>query len=187
MKFGDVVIYSEGGEEYNAIVLGEREGHFQYRDGGALVSADHKGKNGEPLLTLVFAKQRLDAAKQPLPIHGTGQTESLAQFRLDVAHESHEYTDKQKKQLEKTAYDGGRWREVPPQKPDSTDKRGAADPTSKFDLALPSYLTGSQGGTTQQGTQRRMGDRAPRPETPAEEESREAREEARRDAEDVQP
>ena len=182
MKFGDVVIYSEGGEEYNAIVLGEREGHFQYRDGGALVSADHKGKNGEPLLTLVFAKQRLDAAKQPLPIHGTGHTESLAQFRLDVAHESHEYTDKQKKQLEKTAYDGGRWREVP-----QNPKSAQVSPRDVNRFELPSYVTGSQSPNTPPGTQRRVRDRAPRPETPAEEEAREAREEARRDAEDVQP
>lgn len=112
VKFNDVVIYSEGGKDYNALVLGERAGNFTYRDGGALISGTHHGKSGEPLLTLVFTKERTDAAGIPLPLHGTGQTSELVQVRLDVAHESHEYTPAQQRHLEKKSYDGGRWREV---------------------------------------------------------------------------
>lgn len=61
MKVGELVIYEEGTKQFNALVLGERN------------VADHAGKDGEPLLTLVFAKERLDAFGNPLPLHGTGQ------------------------------------------------------------------------------------------------------------------
>lgn len=114
MKVGDRVIYIEGKDktgadvEYNALVLGER--HI----------ADHLGENDEPLLTLVFAKERTDAYGVPLPLHGTGQTSELLQTRLDVAHESHEYDAEQKSKYGKQSYDGGRWREesaLPPAAP----------------------------------------------------------------------
>jgi hypothetical protein len=100
MKVGELVTYSESGKEYNALVLGERN------------FADHAGKDGEPLLTLVFAKARLDPHGVPLPLHGTGQTNELVQVRLDVAHESHEYTEKQQRAFGKKQYDGGRWKEA---------------------------------------------------------------------------
>lgn len=100
MKVGELVVYIEGGQEFNALVLGERS------------IADHLGKDDEPLLTLVFAKERTDAAGIPLPLHGTGQTNELVQVRLDVAHASHEYSDPQKKKYEKQSYDGGRWKEA---------------------------------------------------------------------------
>lgn len=99
MKVGEVVIYSESGKEFNALVLGERD------------MADHQGSEGEPLLTLAFAKARLDAAGIPLPIHGTGHTSELIQVRLDVAHESHAYDEDQQKKYGRASYDGGRWRE----------------------------------------------------------------------------
>ena len=105
MKTGELVLYTEGTDkdgkpiEFNALVLGER--HI----------ADHLGDNDEPLLTLVFAKERLDPFGNPLPVHGTGQTSELIQVRLDVAHESHEYSDEQKAKYARQAYDGGRWRE----------------------------------------------------------------------------
>jgi hypothetical protein len=101
MKVGDLVIYSEGGKDFNALVLGERE------------IADHLGKDDEPLVTLIFAKERVDSFGTPLPLHGTGQQSELVQFRLDVAHASHSYSDEQKKKYSKQAYDGGRWKEVP--------------------------------------------------------------------------
>jgi hypothetical protein len=86
MKFNDVVIYSESGKDYNALILGEREGR------------DNSGSSGEPLLTLQFGKERLDGAGNPLPVHGTGQTPELVKIRLDVAHIS-----------APKEYDGGRW------------------------------------------------------------------------------
>jgi hypothetical protein len=112
VQFGDVVIYMEGGQEFKALVLGERPGNFTYRDGGQTFNEDHCGKNGEPTLTLAFAKQRLDPFKQPLPLHGTGQMSELVQFRTEVAHESHEYSAGAKKHFGRNQYDGGRWREV---------------------------------------------------------------------------
>ncbi len=108
MKVGELVIYTEGTDKktgeplvFNALVLGER------------FTSEHTGKDGEPLLTLAFAKERTDAAGIPLPVHGTGQTSELVQIRLDVVHESHEYTEPQKRYYGKPRYDGGRWREVP--------------------------------------------------------------------------
>ncbi len=107
MKVGELVIYIEGTDqrtgqprEYNALVLGER------------YISEHTGEDGEPLLTLAFAKERTDAAGIPLPVHGTGQTGELVQIRLDVAHESHEYTEEQQRFYGKIAYDGGRWKEL---------------------------------------------------------------------------
>jgi hypothetical protein len=107
MRIGERVIYTEGTDpktkqpfEYEALVLGERN------------IADHLGEDDEPLLTLVFVKERLDPHGVPIPLHGTGMQERLIQTRLDVAHESHSYTKEQQKKYEKTAYEGGRWRET---------------------------------------------------------------------------
>ena len=106
MKVGELVIYTEGQDksgqpiEFNALVLGER-----------LVN-DHLGADGEQLLTLCFAKERVDSAGVPLPVHGTGQTSELVQIRLDVVHESHEYTEAQQRFYGKKQYDGGRWKEA---------------------------------------------------------------------------
>jgi hypothetical protein len=118
MKAGELVIYREGSDkegnplEYKALVLGARDGSYSYSEDGATKSADHKGENGEPLLSLVFVKERLDAYGNPLPVHGTGQTSELIQVRLDVAHESHEYDEHQQRHFGKKQYDGGRWREA---------------------------------------------------------------------------
>jgi len=118
MNVGELVIYSESGQDYNALVLGERN------------FPAHAGKNGEPLLTLAFAKERTDAHGVPLPLHGTGHMLELVQIRLDVAHESHEYDEEQQRKFERKAYDGGRWRAFSPAKPaeppKSTWGRGSA-------------------------------------------------------------
>lgn len=110
MNVGELVTYIEGTDpktkrpiQYAALVLGER--HI----------TDHAGKNGEPLLTIVFAKERIDAHGVTLPVHGTGQQSELIQTRLDVAHVSHAYDDDQKKKYGKQSYDGGRWTEAPTQ------------------------------------------------------------------------
>lgn len=106
MRAGDLIVYIEGTDpktgqpfEYNALVLGDRH------------VADHGGAADEPVVTLAFVKERLDQFGNPLPLHGTGQTSELIQVRLDVAHVSHAYTDDQKAKYERSAYDGGRWRE----------------------------------------------------------------------------
>lgn len=97
MKVGELVIYTEGGKDFNALVLGER--HI----------ADHMGKQDEPLLSLAFVRERLDSFGNSLPLHGTGQQSELVQFRLDVAHVSHEYDEEQQKKYSRKSYDGGRW------------------------------------------------------------------------------
>jgi hypothetical protein len=119
MKTGEVVIYTEGTDpetklprQFNALVLGERNVSEQWRDAGALLKHEHRGANGEPLLTLVFIKERKDSFGNPLPLHGTGMQGELIQTRVDVAHESHEYSDAEQKHFGKTRYDGGRWKEA---------------------------------------------------------------------------
>lgn len=97
MKVGDRVIYEEGGKQFNALVIGER------------TIADHLGADDEPLLSLIFAKERLDSFGNPLPLHGTGQQSELVQFRVDVAHLSHEYNEDQQRKYSRKSYDGGRW------------------------------------------------------------------------------
>ena len=97
IEVGSVVKYREGETVVSALVLGKRN------------VADHAGENGEPLLTLCFAKERKDAFGNPLPLHGTGQQSELIQIRTDVAHESHEYDEDQQAKYGRKAYDGGRW------------------------------------------------------------------------------
>jgi hypothetical protein len=113
MKVGELVLYREGGETFNALVLGER------------VVADHLGQNEEPLLTLVFVKERKDAFGNPLPLHGTGQQSELVQYRLDVAHASHSYSEEQSRKYGRNEYDGGRWTEVPKPRPSKKPEQGA--------------------------------------------------------------
>jgi len=102
MNVGDVVIYTEGGKDYSALVMGER------------FIPGHDGQAGEPTLTLAFVRDQPNAFGAPKALFGTGQTNELLQIRLDVAHQTHSYTADQVEQLKKIQYDGGRWREVGP-------------------------------------------------------------------------
>ncbi len=99
MKFGDVVIYEEGGKKYNAVVLGFRD------------LADHMGTNNEPLLNIAFAREVLDMYSKPQNLAGTGSWSKLLQNRVDVAHKSHEYSDDAKKKYG-NRFEGGRWSEA---------------------------------------------------------------------------
>jgi hypothetical protein len=99
MKNGDLVVYSESGKSYLATVLGVRE------------LEHHSGKDGEPLLHLgffapVFEPDSTGKLKE-VSVIGTHRQEHLAQFRLDVVHESHEFAA----HLKAPAYPGGRWKE----------------------------------------------------------------------------
>lgn len=101
LKTNDVVRFFESAdtEGVNALVLGQRE------------IADHSGENGEPLLTVAFARdQEHPITGAPLELHGTGQQEQLVQIRQDVAHVSHAYSDEQQQKYGKKQYEGGRWR-----------------------------------------------------------------------------
>lgn len=108
MKFGDAVVYIENGVEFNATVLGVR------------VLDHHTGANDEPLLHLGFFKEAFgqvigkDESGEEIkrPLVGTQNQGDLVQFRLDVAHDSHEFNDEVKKNLNTTTYPGGRWKEV---------------------------------------------------------------------------
>lgn len=129
MKVGTVVIYTEGVDqktkqpiEFNALVLGER------------FIEHHLGEDDEPLLTLAFAKERTDAAGVPLPVHGTGQTSELVQIRLDVVHESHEYSEEKQREYGKKQYDGGRWREVAARAPEQAPEQTADPSTPKSEV-----------------------------------------------------
>ena len=102
MKFGHRVLFTESGQQYEAIVIRSRE------------IDDHVGANEEPLLDIAFFKQVLDPAKstpkKPVyrDVFGTQAQYDLVQFRTDVAHESHEYNDDAKKKFG-AIYGGGRW------------------------------------------------------------------------------
>lgn len=121
MKFGDRVLFTESGETHTAIVLRQRE------------LDDHMGANQEPLLDIGFFKQ----VKRPDPkgnmvvkdVVGTEAQSELVQFRIDVAHASHEFSPaaKSKYHLQYNGvrrvqdgkvdhvvnYPGGRWEELP--------------------------------------------------------------------------
>lgn len=105
MKFGDPVIYIENGQEYNAIVVSSR------------VFDDHLGANDEPMLDLAFFKEVLapnaKGQMEPKKVIGTSNQSDLAQFRVDVVHDSHEYDEEQKLKHNKRVYEGGRWRHAP--------------------------------------------------------------------------
>lgn len=104
MKFGHPVLYIESGQQYEAIVIRARE------------IDDHVGAQEEPLLDLAFFKQVLDPAKstpkKPVyrDVFGTQAQSELVQFRTDVAHESHEFSEEAQKKFGKI-YPGGRWKE----------------------------------------------------------------------------
>lgn len=120
MKFGDRVIFTEGGVEYQAIVLRQR-----FLD-------DHLGANDEPLLDIGFFKPVMkpgpDGVLVIKDVVGTEAQSELVQFRIDVAHETHEFSGsaKQKYHLQYNGvrrvvdgevehhvnYPGGRWKEL---------------------------------------------------------------------------
>ena len=98
MNTGDIVVYTENEQSYLATVLEVRE------------LEHHMGKDDEPLLHLgYFApvfKPGADGKPARVKLAGTHDQYSLAQIRLDVAHESHEFPEK----LKQPRYPGGRWR-----------------------------------------------------------------------------
>lgn len=105
MKFGDNVILIENGEEFVATVFAER------------VLDDHTGTDGEPLLTVGFFKQPMVPGADgktlvPKMVLGTSQQHELVQFRTDVAHETHEFSDEAKQNLSVNIYPGPRWRHI---------------------------------------------------------------------------
>jgi hypothetical protein len=87
MKFGDVVIYKEFGREFPALVLSSRE------------LEHHSGENGEPLINLVFVKEVKNGAGEVINVSGSSREAEALQFRHDIAHESHEFTDAAKEEL----------------------------------------------------------------------------------------
>ncbi|HEY2496549.1 MAG TPA: hypothetical protein VGK24_05730 [Candidatus Angelobacter sp.] len=98
MKFGDAVTYTENGQEFNAAVLGLRD------------LDHHVGENGEPLIHLAFFKETAQ------PVIGTSRQAELVQFRTDVAHESHAFSNEAREANRRnplpTIYAGGRYREA---------------------------------------------------------------------------
>lgn len=120
MNFGDRVIFTEGGVDYQAIVLRQR-----YLD-------DHLGANDEPLLDLGFFKPVMKPGPDGIPVIkdvvGTEAQSELVQFRIDVAHETHEFSDAEKRKYHlqyngvrrviegevehHVSYPGGRWKEL---------------------------------------------------------------------------
>ena len=122
MKFGDPVLYKELNQIYVATVLGVRN------------LDDHSGADEEPLLHLGFFKEVMQPGANgvliPKSVFGTSAQENLAQFRADVAHESHTYTKEQQLKYGVAVYAGGRWQEIPT----SSNFRGseaAEDPAQK--------------------------------------------------------
>ncbi len=100
MNIGDTVIYLERGEQYVATVLGVRE------------LEHHSGKDDQPLLHLGFFApvHQADATGKLVPVSvvGTHRQDQLTQFRVDVAHDSHEFPE----ELKAPRYPGGRWVEA---------------------------------------------------------------------------
>jgi hypothetical protein len=134
MKFGDPVIYVEGGKEYLALVVGTRS------------LEHHEGENDEPLLNLAFVKEVLDGAGNVRNVTGTVREPELVQFRHDIAHESHAFSDEAREALTKSGnmypggeIPGGRWREIPePGKPSADVSKGDSAP------AIPSAQASTQ-------------------------------------------
>jgi hypothetical protein len=98
MKTGDIVVYTEGEQAFLATVLEVRE------------LDHHMGEKDEPLLHLGFFasvnKPGPDGKPARVSLAGTHDQYNLAQFRLDVVHESHSFPE----ELKRSAYPGGRWR-----------------------------------------------------------------------------
>jgi len=108
MQFGDKVIFSENGNEYEATVLSSRVLDF------------HNGKENEPLIHLAFFKPVIDGLGNVVNVVGTGRQNELVQWRFDVAHESQEFSEAEKAILQDQGvlgpsgvYPGGRWRKKP--------------------------------------------------------------------------
>lgn len=121
MKFGDRVLFTEAGQTYTATVLRQRE------------LDDHMGANQEPLLDLGFFKPVMKPDAKGFmvvkDVVGTESQSELVQFRIDVAHASHEFNPaaKRKYHLQYNGvnrvqdgqidhivnYPGGRWVELP--------------------------------------------------------------------------
>ena len=121
MKFGDRVLFTEAGETYTATVLRQR-----FLD-------DHLGANQEPLLDIGFFKPVMKPDSKGVmvvkDVVGTEAQSELVQFRIDVAHASHEFNPAAKKKYHLTYggvrrvndgvvdhvvnYPGGRWEELP--------------------------------------------------------------------------
>lgn len=104
MELFDSVKYIESGREIIATVLEIR--HVDH----------HDGENGEPLLHLGFFAPVMGAAAdgKPVPkkVVGTHDAWSLVQFRIDVAHASHSFSEEANKKGLKGIYAGGRWTEI---------------------------------------------------------------------------
>lgn len=104
MKLFDQVKYTEKGEETIATVLEIRN------------LDHHDGENGEPLLHLGFFAPVLQfdakGAATEKKVVGTHDAYSLVQFRIDVAHVSHEFSAEAEKAGLKGIYPGGRWSEI---------------------------------------------------------------------------
>lgn len=100
MNIGETVILIERDEEYVATVLEVRE------------LEHHNGKDGQPLLHLGFFAPAFQADArgelQRVRLVGTHRQDQLANFRLDVAHVSHEFPE----HLKLASYPGGRWVEA---------------------------------------------------------------------------
>ena len=123
MKINSTVLYTENGQDYVATVLEIRK------------LEHHSGKSGEPLLHLGFFKQVMikDFSGQLVrkSVIGTQAQNDLVQFRLDVAHESHEFGSAANKVGLKGVYPGGRWKfaeEVSPATRDEADSLVAQKP-----------------------------------------------------------
>lgn len=87
MKFGTVVIYKEFGQEFPALVVGSRE------------LEHHAGENGEPLLNLVFVREVKNGAGEVINVSGSSREADAVQFRHDIAHESHAFSEDAKAEL----------------------------------------------------------------------------------------
>lgn len=128
LKFGDPIVFIENEKEINAIFLRSR------------ILDDHLGSNGEPLVDLGFFQQVTapgpDGKLVIRDLVGTDWATDIVQFRIDVPHVSHEFSQEAKKKLMRIyggtevthpvgdpsphcVYPGGRWKlqENPPDNP----------------------------------------------------------------------
>lgn len=175
MKFGDRVIFTESGVDYSAIVLRQRS------------LDDYMGSNDEPLLDIGFFKpvMKADASGKLVEkdVVGTGDQSELVQFRIDVAHASHAFSEAAKVKYQTqyngirrvvdgkveniVNYPGGRWKaesEEPVQGHVSGEDETALVPADG--TYVEDSKTFSPGGEAQEGE--------PLVETPPEEEKHDA-------------
>lgn len=88
-KQGDVVIYTRGGRSVNALVLSSRDGEVS-----------HLGANREPLLTLAFVKfpnPNPIVNKRPNPVQEATTVPEI-EIEHDVVHASHEFSPEFKRE-----------------------------------------------------------------------------------------